>query len=125
VINYLCVLIGGGLGSLTRYVVGRAITQLHPNAYFAWGTFSINVTGSFLIGLLMTLLVERLQLPHYWHLIAVVGFLGGYTTFSSFEYDAYLVTRAGQPLTALLYLIGSVVAGYAAVWLGSSLIPKR
>ena len=123
--RYLCVLVGGGAGSLTRYVLARAISQLLPNANFALGTFTINVTGSFLIGLLMTLLVERLHLPHYWQLTLVVGFLGGYTTFSSFEYDAYLSARGGHHLAALAYLVGSVVAGYAAVWLGASLTPKR
>jgi len=125
VIKYLCVAVGGGLGSLTRYIVARAITQLYPNAGFAWSTFSINVTGSFLIGLLMALLVERLRLPHFWQLLVVVGFLGGYTTFSSFEYDAYLSARGGHSFTAFLYLVGSVVAGYGAVWLGSSVIPKN
>ena len=115
----LCVVIGGGCGSLARYLLGRAITQRFPNAQFAWGTFIINVSGSFLIGLLVTLIVERLHLSNYWYLIAVVGFLGGYTTFSSFEYDGYLSARAGHQLTTLLYLTGSVVVGYAAVWLGT------
>jgi CrcB protein len=124
VTNYLCVLVGGGVGSLVRYMVGRAILQSAPGAIFPWSTFTINVAGSFLIGLLMTLLVERLRLPHYWQLTCVVGFLGGFTTFSSFEYDAYLGTRAGHSGVALLYLVSSVVAGYAAVWLGSSVIPK-
>ena len=123
--RYLCVLMGGGVGSLTRYLVGRAVTLHFPNTYFAWSTFIINVTGSFLIGLLMTLMVERLRLPHYWQLTLVVGFLGGYTTFSSFEYDAYLSARGGQALITLFYLVGSVVAGYAAVWLGASLVPRR
>jgi CrcB protein len=117
--RYLCVMLGGGVGSLTRYLVGRAIVQRFPNANFAIGTFFINVSGSFLIGLLMGILVERLRLPHYWQLTIVVGFLGGYTTFSSFEYDALLDARAGNHLTAICYLAGSVVLGYGAVWLGS------
>ena len=109
---------------MTRYVVGRAVLQAVPTVYFAWPTFAINVAGSFLIGLLMTVLVERLDLPHYWQLILVVGFLGGFTTFSSFEYDAYLAARSGHSLTALLYLVSSVAAGYGAVWLGVSVVPK-
>ena len=116
--RYLCVFLGGGAGSLARYLVGRAILQRFPSSYFAWSTFCINVTGSFLIGFLMTLLVERLKMPHFWQLLLVTGFLGGYTTFSSFEYDGYLAVRAGQPWTALAYLAGSVVAGCIAVWLG-------
>jgi CrcB protein len=116
--RYFCVLAGGAFGSLTRYLLGRAITQQFPNSQFALGTFVINVTGSFMIGLLMTLIVERYRLPHYWQLTLVVGLLGGYTTFSSFEYDAYLTTRGGHHWITLAYLVGSVVFGYAAVWLG-------
>jgi fluoride exporter len=123
--SYLCVLVGGGVGSLTRYLVGRAFVQRFPNLNFGLATFFVNVTGSFLIGVLMTLLVERLRLPHYWQLIGVVGFLGGYTTFSSFEYDGYLAARGGHHLTALAYLVSSVVLGYAGVWLGAFLVTKR
>ncbi len=123
--RYLCVLAGGGFGSLTRYLVSRFFTQQFPNSRFALGTFVINVSGSFLIGLLMTLIVERWKLSHYWQLTLVVGFLGGYTTFSSFEYDAYLATRGGQALIALAYLVGSVAFGYGAVWLGVFSAGKR
>ncbi|MBV9266370.1 MAG: fluoride efflux transporter CrcB [Acidobacteriaceae bacterium] len=123
--RYLCVLFGGGIGSLTRYIVGRAIVQRFPHVQFALGTFLINVTGSFLIGLLVTLIVERFRLSHNWYLLIVVGFLGGYTTFSSYEYDGYLAVRSGNPLGALLYLVSSVVFGYAAVWLGVLFAGRR
>lgn len=116
--RYLCVLLGGGVGSLTRYLVNRAFIQQFPHANFAVGTFVINVTGSFFIGLVMTLVAERYRLAPIWQLLLVTGFLGGYTTFSSFEYDGYLAARAGGPGSALLYLAGSVVLGYGAVWLG-------
>ena len=123
--KYLLVFGGGGLGSLTRFAVARTIAQRIPPVPFATGTFVINVTGSFLIGLLMILIVERFQLDPRWHLFLVVGCLGGYTTFSSFEYDAYLATRSGHGGVALLYLISSVAAGYGAVWLGAELVGKR
>ena len=123
--RYLCVLAGGGVGSLARYLLGKAIVQRFPNENFTVGTFIVNVTGSFFIGLLMTLLTERLRLPDYWRLLLVVGMLGGYTTFSSFEYDAYLSARSHHHVTALVYLVSSVVVGYAAVWLGASVIPKQ
>ncbi len=125
-VRSLCVVAGGGLGSLTRYLLGRAILQRFPNAQFALGTFAINVTGSFLIGLLMTLLVERWKMSApFLQALLVIGFLGGYTTFSSFEYDAYLSTRAGHLLTAFFYLTGSVVAGFGAVFLGAWLAAKK
>ena len=123
--RYLCVLAGGGLGSLTRYLLGRAIVQRFPNAQFAIGTFAINVTGSFLIGLVMTLLMDRLKVSPYWHPLLVIGFLGGYTTFSSFEYETYLSVRTGHHLVALSYVVGSVVAGYGAVCLGAWLAARR
>lgn len=123
--RYLCVFLGGGAGSLARYLVGRAMLQRFPSGSFAWSTFWINVTGSFLIGFLMTLLVERLRVSHLWQLLLVTGFLGGYTTFSSFEYDGYLAVRAGQPLAAFAYLAGSVIAGCGAVWLGVLIVGRR
>ena len=124
-IQYLCVLAGGAAGSLARYLVTRTLVQRFPGWNFAAGTFVVNVTGSFAIGILMTLLVERFRLPSYWHLLGVVGFLGGYTTFSSFEFDSYLAVRGGHHLTALTYIIGSVAAGYGAVWMGASLVSKH
>ena len=120
----LCVMVGGALGSLARFLVSKAFVQRFPNANFAIGTFVVNVTGCFVIGILMTLFIERLRLPSYWHLFTVVGFLGGYTTFSSFEFDAYLAFRGGHSLMALTYLVASVVTGYGAVWLGASLVQK-
>ena len=124
--RYLCVLAGGGLGSLARYLLGRAVLQRFPNAMFSWGTFAVNVTGSFLIGLLMTLLAERWKVSSpYFQLLLVTGFLGGYTTFSSFEYDGYLSARAGHHLTAFLYVVGSVVVGFGAVGLGAWLAARK
>jgi len=125
--RYLCVLIGGGLGSLTRYLLGSAISHRFPNLkFFSLGTFIINVTGSFLIGLLMTLFFERwkVQSPYLQPLL-VVGVLGGYTTFSSFEYDGYLSARGGHYFLAVLYLAGSVVTGFGAVCLGAWLAARK
>jgi CrcB protein len=124
--RFLCVFLGGGFGSLTRYLLGRAIMQRFPNAQFALGTFVINVTGSFLIGVLMTLLAGRWRMSApYLQALLVIGFLGGYTTFSSFEYDAYLSARGGYHLTAFFYLTGSVVMGLGAVFLGAWLAARK
>lgn len=123
-LRYVCVLTGGAAGSLTRYLVGRAFVQRFPNATFPAGTLIINVSGSFFIGIFVSLLIERLRLSSYWYLTGVVGFLGGYTTFSSFEYDGLLLSRSGHHWFSLLYLVGSVVLGYGAVWLGSALGSK-
>jgi CrcB protein len=92
---------------------------------FALGTFLINISGSFFIGLLMTLLTERLQPHPNWRLFLVVGVLGGYTTFSSFEYETLQAVRDGEHWMSLLYVAGSVLLGYVAVWLGAALTARR
>ena len=118
--RYLLILLGGGAGSLARYAAGLAI-MTRFGGRFPLGTMVINVTGSFLIGLLMTLLTERFQPHPNWRLALVVGFLGGYTTFSSFEWETYSAIREGGFWIGLANVAGSVLFGYAAVWLGALL----
>lgn len=88
------------------------------------GTMAVNVTGSFLIGVLMTLLTERFQANPAWRLLLVVGFLGGYTTFSSLEYETYRTVRDGGLWVGLLNAVASIVLGYLAVWFGSSMVTR-
>ena len=119
-IRYLLVAIGGGTGALVRYVAASAI-MTRFGGKLPLGTLVINVTGSFLIGFLMTMLTERLQLDPRWRLLLVVGFLGGYTTFSSFEWETYTAVRGGELWTGMLNVVSSVILGYVAVTLGSLL----
>jgi fluoride exporter len=121
--TYLLVFLGGGLGSLARYTVSLGVTQRWGVA-FPMGTLVVNISGSFLIGLLMALLSERLVHP-YWRFFLVAGVLGGYTTFSTFEYETLQAARAGQRWVALWNVVGSVGAGYLAVWLGMALGSRR
>ena len=122
--RYLVVLAGAGLGGLTRYALGTWI-MARSGGRFPLGTFLINISGSFFIGLLMTLLTERLQPHPNWRLFLVVGVLGGYTTFSSFEYETLQAVRDGEHWMSLLYVAGSVLLGYVAVWLGAALTARR
>ena len=122
--RYLVVLAGAGLGGLTRYALGTWI-MTRSGGRFPLGTFLINISGSFFIGLLMTLLTERLQPHPNWRLFLVVGVLGGYTTFSSFEYETLQAVRDGERWMGLLYVAGSVLLGYVAVWLGAALTARR
>jgi CrcB protein len=121
--QYLLILAGGGAGSLARYIAGTAI-MTRFGSRFPMGTLVVNVTGSFLIGLIMTLLTERLPASTYWRPLLVIGFLGGYTTFSSFEWETYSAVRDGGFWLGLANVVASVTLGYAAVWLGA-LIARR
>ena len=109
--------IGGFAGSVTRYALGLWIGQ-HWGRTFPLGTFLINVTGSFLIGLFMPLLTERFIMNPQWRLLLVVGFLGAYTTFSTFEYETGALLKDGEWTFAMLNIILSVVAGFVALKLG-------
>jgi CrcB protein len=122
-VKYLLILLGGGAGSLLRYVASTAIMTRYGRS-FPLGTLVINVTGSFLIGLLMTLFTERFQPHTNLRLLLVVGFLGGYTTFSSFEWETYAAVRDGAFWVGLANVAGSITFGYLAVWLGA-LLAKR
>jgi fluoride exporter len=111
--------VGGVLGVNARYWLGVAINRW-TGAQFPWATFVINVSGSFAIGLLSVLLARWLPHPHA-RLLAVVGFLGGYTTFSSFSFEALALWERGEPGLCMAYLGGSVAAGFGAVVLGTAL----
>jgi len=118
------VVLGGGAGSLARYLLGNAI-MTRTGGRFPFGTVIINITGSFLIGLLMTLLTERFTPHPNMRLLLVTGFLGGYTTFSSFEWETLALVRDGGWWLGLANVVGSVALGYSAVWLGAMIAAKR
>ncbi len=105
---------GGFLGAIARFLVGTWVVNRYGSS-FPWATFVINVSGSFLLGLIGTLLLNRVLVSPSWRLGVTIGFIGAYTTFSTFEYES---AKLGSSWAALGNLLGSVVAGYGAVWLG-------
>lgn len=110
--------LGGALGALARFGVATWVQARFLSATFPWGTFLINATGSFILGLIATLLAERfLTHPNIRPLITI-GFVGAYTTFSTFEYESL---QLGSSWQALGNLVGSVIVGYGCVWLGARL----
>jgi CrcB protein len=115
--KYFLVMLGGAIGAVSRFIVGSLVLRFY-SATFPLGTFVINITGSFLIGILMTLFLNRPAVNANWRLFLVTGILGGYTTFSSFEWEALTALRNGADAIGLLYLGLSVVVGLGAAWFG-------
>ena len=118
--NYLIIGAGGFVGAINRYILAVWIGQRWGRS-FPLGTFIINVTGSFLIGLLMTLMAERFTENPQWRLLLVVGFLGAYTTFSTFEYETGALLKDSEWLFASLNVILSVFVGFLALKLGEAI----
>jgi fluoride exporter len=123
-IRYILVLAGGAVGCLTRFVVSTAIIA-RLGGRLPYGTVFINITGSFLIGFAMTFLTERSYLSPNWRFLLVVGFLGGYTTFSSFEWETLNLMKDGSRWLGFLNGFGSLIVGYAAVWLGAIVAGRK
>jgi CrcB protein len=116
-INYLAVFLGGGIGSIVRFVLATWIGQKWGRS-FPLGTFVINISGSFLIGFLMTLMTELFIENPQWRLFLVIGGLGGYTTFSTFQYETGKLVIDGELAYAALNVILSVTVGFIALKLG-------
>jgi CrcB protein len=118
---FLAVGIGGAIGAMLRYAVGAAFLQRFGPG-FPWGTFFINVTGSFLIGVVAQLAITRaFGMTPTVRLFAATGVLGGYTTFSTFSLDTFTLLTDGAGAMAALYASGSVVCGFIAAFLGQAL----
>jgi CrcB protein len=116
-LKYLMVGIGGCLGSILRFWLGNYIGG-KMGTRFPYGTFVINITGSFLIGLVFAFLTARTQWSPNWRYLIPIGFIGGYTTFSSFEFETLRTIQDGQIGLGLLYVAASVIVGFVAVWGG-------
>jgi CrcB protein len=115
--KYLIIGVGGFVGANARYVIGGWVHQ-RWGASFPYGTFFINISGSFLLGLFATLAVRYAWSDH-WRLLIAVGFIGAYTTFSTFEYETLQLVAEGRRYhAAALNLLGSLLVGFVAAYLG-------
>jgi len=117
--TYLAVAFGGALGAMSRYWVYN--NYAHLDNCFPWATLTVNILGSFLIGIAFILITERMDMGPYWRAIVTVGFLGAFTTFSTFSMDVVGLIEQGQFSSAIIYVLSSVVVCIIAAWLGLSL----
>jgi CrcB protein len=115
--NYLIIGLGGFLGAVARYAVSLWIGQKWGRI-FPLGTFFVNVSGCFLIALTISLMTERFMVNPQWRLFLAVGFLGAYTTFSTFEFETGSLLRDGEWVIAALNVVVSVFAGFIALKIG-------
>ena len=120
-VNFLIVGMGGAIGSMLRYGAGLLSLKLGL-VQFPWGTFFINILGSFCIGIIVGLLAHFQNWSEDIRLFAVVGILGGFTTFSAFSLDAVLLLEKQHYVYSGLYVAGSVLMSMSATFLGLSLI---
>lgn len=121
--QWLAIAIGGALGSVFRFAAVSYLTPL-INQRFPFGTFIVNLSGSFLIGVAYVLLVEKTTLPTEWRLFFITGILGGYTTFSAFSLEILQLWQEGHVLNAFVYASGSVILGLLMAFIGMALTQK-
>jgi len=111
----LLIAFGGAAGALCRHWLMNAVNTWH-HVLFPYGTLAVNVIGSLFIGIMYVLIVEKLSLHADWRNITIIGFLGAFTTFSTFSLEAVTLLENGQIMTALVYVLSSVVLCIIAVW---------
>jgi fluoride exporter len=119
-VQYVAVAVGAMLGANLRFVVGNwAADQF--GAEFPYGTLLVNVSGAFVIGIALSFIGQRVGISPLWRLFFVTGFLGGYTTFSTYTWEALSLAEDSAWVSAAIYVLGSNVFGFLGVWLGSVL----
>jgi CrcB protein len=115
--RYLMVGIGGFLGAVARFWLGGEISQ-RMGTLFPYGTFVVNISGCYVLGLILTVLTENAHWSASWRYLVPIGFIGAYTTFSTFEWETFQNIQSGQFLIGGLNVALSVFVGFLALWLG-------
>lgn len=120
--NLLLVFVGGGLGSTLRYIIGKYLNSTESG--IPWGTFTANILGSFLIGLILGLAAKNNTFSHNQTLLLATGFCGGFTTFSTFAYENHIFLKSGDFLSFAMYTIASFIIGFLMVFLAIYLVKQ-
>lgn len=116
--KYLLIAIGGALGSVARYWVGSTIAG-REGIKFPYGTLVVNLSACLVIGFTLALFGKRADIGTAWRFFIPVGFVGAYSTFSTYEWETLSILRSGAFVLAALYAVGSLILGLLAVWAGS------
>ncbi|WP_299006529.1 fluoride efflux transporter CrcB [uncultured Tenacibaculum sp.] len=116
----LLVFIGGGIGSVLRYIIGKALNSSQTG--IPYGTFTANILGSLLIGIILGLAAKNQALTQNHTLLLATGFCGGFTTFSTFAYENHIFLKSGDFSSFALYTIASFIIGFLAVFAGIFLV---
>jgi len=120
--NLFLVFLGGGVGSMARYGMMQLISRATPGSNFPWHTLGVNISGAFIIGLLIEILALRVSAPAPLRYLLVTGFIGGYTTFSAFSMEMALMLERGDYVYSALYALASVIGTVAVVFAGMALV---
>jgi len=115
--KYMYIAVGGALGAMARFWIGSAVAN-RLGTKFPYGTFVINITACVIIGFSLTFLAKRTDLNPAWRFLVPIGFIGAYSTFSSYEWETVSTLRSGDFSMAALYAFGSLFLGLVAVWCG-------
>ena len=118
--KYLLIAAGGAAGSILRYWAGSTISS-RMGTRFPYGTLVINLTACAVIGFALTYFGKRADLNPAWRYLVAIGFIGAYSTFSTYEWETLSTLRSGAFFLASLYAVGSLVLGLAATWCGTAL----
>jgi CrcB protein len=118
--KYLLIALGGALGSVARYWVGSTVGH-RLGIRFPYGTMIVNLSACLVIGFSLTWLGERIEISSAWRFLIPVGFIGAYSTFSTYEWETLETLRSGAFLLAGVYAIGSLILGLGATWCGAAL----
>jgi CrcB protein len=121
--KYLFIAAGGALGSVVRYWVGSTISG-RMGTKFPYGTMVINITACVIIGFTLTYFGKLADLNPAWRFLIAIGFIGAYSTFSTYEWETLSTMRSGAFLMAALYATGSLILGLAATWCGAALADR-
>lgn len=116
--KYLWIAIGGALGALARYSVGSAVAG-RLGTKFPYGTFVVNLTACLLLGFSLEILSRHLDVNPAWGYLIPTGFVGAYSTFSTFEWETFANLQAGSFAMAGAYVVSSVVTGLVGIWCGA------